>query len=188
MYYERSLSTVSRDHRCTRRSTLWFASSFFNSCLQHLRRLRPLGDSSNALGDPHAFFSLPFQRFCSFLPSSVKCALKVSSCDTLLSKIFKLTILASNASLSSTKSQRDGKSSHIDYATLFSLIIAAHSCFFDYEHYLSHHTLELWVRLRPFGDSPNALGDPQAFFSSSFQLVCSFLLSDVHALPQTPNI
>ncbi|KAG5619751.1 hypothetical protein H5410_004969 [Solanum commersonii] len=49
------------------------------------------------------------------------------------------------------------------------------------------NTLELWARLRPFGDSPNALGDPQAFFSSPFQPFCSFLPSSVHALPQTPN-
>ncbi|KAG5590865.1 hypothetical protein H5410_041379 [Solanum commersonii] len=48
-------------------------------------------------------------------------------------------------------------------------------------------TLELWARLRPFGDSPNALGDPQDFFSSSFQPFCSILPSSVHALPQTPN-
>ncbi|KAG5609950.1 hypothetical protein H5410_021231 [Solanum commersonii] len=47
--------------------------------------------------------------------------------------------------------------------------------------------LELWARLRPFGDSSNALGDPQIFFSSSFQSFCSFLPSSVHALPQTPN-
>ncbi|KAG5600312.1 hypothetical protein H5410_031682 [Solanum commersonii] len=49
------------------------------------------------------------------------------------------------------------------------------------------NTLELWVRLRSFGDSPNALGDPQAFFSSSFQPFCSFLPSSIYALPQTPN-
>ncbi|KAG5595075.1 hypothetical protein H5410_036307 [Solanum commersonii] len=48
--------------------------------------------------------------------------------------------------------------------------------------------LEFWARLRPFGDSPNALGDPQAFLSSSFQPFCSFLPSSVHALPRTPNI
>ncbi|KAG5590582.1 hypothetical protein H5410_041096 [Solanum commersonii] len=33
----------------------------------------------------------------------------------------------------------------------------------------------------------NALGDPQAFFSSSFQPFCSFFPSNVHALLQTPN-
>ncbi|KAG5599016.1 hypothetical protein H5410_030386 [Solanum commersonii] len=48
-------------------------------------------------------------------------------------------------------------------------------------------TLEIWARLRPFGDSPNALGDPQAFFSSCFQSFCSFLPSSVDALPHTPN-
>ncbi|WMV08777.1 hypothetical protein MTR67_002162, partial [Solanum verrucosum] len=36
-------------------------------------------------------------------------------------------------------------------------------------------------------NSPNALGDPQVFFSSSFQPFCSFLPSSVHALPQTPT-
>ncbi|KAG5580519.1 hypothetical protein H5410_051146, partial [Solanum commersonii] len=35
-------------------------------------------------------------------------------------------------------------------------------------------TVELSVRFRLFGYSPNALGDPQAFFSSSFQPFCSF--------------
>ncbi|KAG5609697.1 hypothetical protein H5410_020978, partial [Solanum commersonii] len=30
-------------------------------------------------------------------------------------------------------------------------------------------TLKLWVRLRPFDDLPNELGDPQAFISSFFQ-------------------
>ncbi|KAG5599665.1 hypothetical protein H5410_031035 [Solanum commersonii] len=49
------------------------------------------------------------------------------------------------------------------------------------------NTLELWARLRPFGDSPNALGDPHAFFSLSFQPFCSFLPGSVHTLPQTPN-
>ncbi|KAG5599993.1 hypothetical protein H5410_031363 [Solanum commersonii] len=48
-------------------------------------------------------------------------------------------------------------------------------------------TLELWARLRPFSDSLNVLGDPQAFFSSSFQPFCSFLPSSVYALHQTPN-
>ncbi|KAG5571838.1 hypothetical protein H5410_061604, partial [Solanum commersonii] len=48
-------------------------------------------------------------------------------------------------------------------------------------------TMELWVRLRPYENSPNALGDPQAFFSSPFQPTCSFLPSSVHALSQTPN-
>ncbi|KAG5615040.1 hypothetical protein H5410_014864 [Solanum commersonii] len=37
------------------------------------------------------------------------------------------------------------------------------------------NTLELWARLSPFNDLPNALGDPHAFFSSSFQPFCSFL-------------
>ncbi|KAG5619683.1 hypothetical protein H5410_004901 [Solanum commersonii] len=49
------------------------------------------------------------------------------------------------------------------------------------------NTVELWARLRLFGDLPNALGDPQAFFSLSFQPICSFLPSSVDALPQTPN-
>ncbi|KAG5580097.1 hypothetical protein H5410_050724, partial [Solanum commersonii] len=82
-------------------------------------------------GDPQAFFSSSFQPPCSFLPSNVhfkedvsnsttqdsimnvhnktqlthariNCILKDSSCDTPLSKILKLTILASNASSSST--------------------------------------------------------------------------------------
>ncbi|KAG5586328.1 hypothetical protein H5410_046762 [Solanum commersonii] len=48
-------------------------------------------------------------------------------------------------------------------------------------------TLELLARFRPFGDSPNALDDPQAFLTSSFQPFCSFLPSSVHALSQTPN-
>ncbi|KAG5631099.1 hypothetical protein H5410_002816 [Solanum commersonii] len=30
------------------------------------------------------------------------------------------------------------------------------------------------------------LGDPRAFFSSSFQLFCFFLLNSVHVLPQIP--
>ncbi|WMV58516.1 hypothetical protein MTR67_051901, partial [Solanum verrucosum] len=33
----------------------------------------------------------------------------------------------------------------------------------------------------------NGLGDPQAFFSSFFQLPCSFLLISVHALFLNPN-
>ncbi|KAG5615128.1 hypothetical protein H5410_014952, partial [Solanum commersonii] len=32
-------------------------------------------------------------------------------------------------------------------------------------------TLELWVRLRTYGDLPNVLRDPQAFFSSFFSAV-----------------
>ncbi|KAG5631864.1 hypothetical protein H5410_003581 [Solanum commersonii] len=38
----------------------------------------------------------------------------------------------------SAKSQRDAKSSHIVYATLFGVIVAVHSWSFDYEHYPSH--------------------------------------------------
>ncbi|KAG5595074.1 hypothetical protein H5410_036306 [Solanum commersonii] len=37
MCCEGSRGEVSRDHRCTRRSTLWSASSLFSICLQHLR-------------------------------------------------------------------------------------------------------------------------------------------------------
>ncbi|KAG5631590.1 hypothetical protein H5410_003307, partial [Solanum commersonii] len=43
-------------------------------------------------------------------------------------------------------------------------------------------TPEHLVRIRPFGDSPNGLGDPQTFFSLFFQLPCSLLLHSVHAL------
>ncbi|KAG5585582.1 hypothetical protein H5410_046016 [Solanum commersonii] len=105
-------------------------SIFTISSLELWASLRPFGDSPNALGDPHAFFSSSFQLPCSFLPSSFKkdvsnsatqnsimnvynkaqftharinCILKDSSYDTPLSKILKLTILASNASSSSTK-------------------------------------------------------------------------------------
>ncbi|KAG5605877.1 hypothetical protein H5410_027369, partial [Solanum commersonii] len=35
-------------------------------------------------------------------------------------------------------SQRDAKSSYIVYVTLFGLIVAAHSCLFDYKHSPSH--------------------------------------------------
>ncbi|KAG5631767.1 hypothetical protein H5410_003484 [Solanum commersonii] len=91
MVSEIPLGAVSHDHRCTWRSTLWSASSPFSFCLQHLRvlnhwaiwccfadltlelwaRLRPFGDSPNALGYPQAFFSLYFHPPCSFFPSSV---------------------------------------------------------------------------------------------------------------------
>ncbi|KAG5631224.1 hypothetical protein H5410_002941 [Solanum commersonii] len=238
--------------------------AFRLSTLELWARLRPFSDSLNALGDPQAFFS---SSFCSFLPirqfkkdvsnsatqdliinlhnkaqlthARINCILKDSSCETPLSKILKLTILASNASSSSTKLTQDQKgffkacngaeckSSHIDYVTSLCLIVAAHSCLFDYEHYsivkkcaakdhsaqlvwitdalgdpsfgLLHrlsalafiiftlNTLELWARLRPFADTQNALGNPRAFFSSSFPPFCSFLPSSVHALPQTLN-
>ncbi|KAG5571256.1 hypothetical protein H5410_061022 [Solanum commersonii] len=39
-----------------------------------------------------------------------------------------------------TQDQKDAKSSHIVYATSFGLIVAIHSCFFNYEHYLSYRT------------------------------------------------
>ncbi|KAG5585510.1 hypothetical protein H5410_045944 [Solanum commersonii] len=48
-------------------------------------------------------------------------------------------------------------------------------------------TLEHLARSRPFGNSPNWFGDPQAFFSLFFQLSCSFLLHSFHALSLTPN-
>ncbi|KAG5595592.1 hypothetical protein H5410_036824 [Solanum commersonii] len=78
MCCEGSLGAVSQG-RCTRRPTLWSASSPYSSCLQHLRILdhrhtgtlgevKAFGDSLNALGDPQTFFSSSFQPFCSFLP------------------------------------------------------------------------------------------------------------------------
>ncbi|KAG5615612.1 hypothetical protein H5410_015436 [Solanum commersonii] len=86
-------------------------------------------------------------------------------------RIFQLTI-----------SQRDAKSSHIVYTTSLGLIVAAHSCLFDYKNYLSHQDPSVklvgianplgdppfslvsthWnIRrgCRPFSDSPNGLGD-----------------------------
>ncbi|KAG5576538.1 hypothetical protein H5410_056672 [Solanum commersonii] len=47
--------------------------------------------------------------------------------------------------------------------------------------------LRLVMRLSPFGDSRNALGDPQAFISLLFQPLCSFLLDSVHALSLNSN-
>ncbi|KAG5630994.1 hypothetical protein H5410_002711, partial [Solanum commersonii] len=44
----------------------------------------------------------------------------------------------------------------------------------------AQHTGILGEILRPFDDSLNALGNPQAFFSSLFQLLCSFLLDSVY--------
>ncbi|KAG5609949.1 hypothetical protein H5410_021230 [Solanum commersonii] len=133
-----------------------------------------------------------------------------SSCDTPLSKFLKLTILASNVSSSSTKLTQDQKGLFKvcnrveckgvkkcvakDQSTqLVWITDALGDPLFGQLHRLSalsfniFATLELWARLRSFGDSSNALGDPQAFFSSSFQPFCSFLPSSVHALPQTPN-
>ncbi|KAG5590355.1 hypothetical protein H5410_040869 [Solanum commersonii] len=73
-------------------------------------KVRPFGDSPNGLGDPQAFISLLFSSlFVPFLRRSVHglfnfkyLKLKDSSCDTPLPKILMLTILASNASSSST--------------------------------------------------------------------------------------
>ncbi|KAG5631676.1 hypothetical protein H5410_003393, partial [Solanum commersonii] len=105
-----------------------FAFSIFAlSTLEPWARLRPFGDSPNALGLRPFFFVLlscllPFCQFKKDVSNSatqvsimtvhnktqltharINCILKDSSCDTPLSKILKLTILASNASSSSTK-------------------------------------------------------------------------------------
>ncbi|KAG5571482.1 hypothetical protein H5410_061248, partial [Solanum commersonii] len=48
-------------------------------------------------------------------------------------------------------------------------------------------TLELWVRLRLFGDSHNALGDPQAFIYSFSAALFLFLLDSIHALSFNSN-
>ncbi|KAG5631034.1 hypothetical protein H5410_002751, partial [Solanum commersonii] len=40
---------------------------------------------------------------------------------------------------------------------------------------------------RPFGDTPNGLGDRQAVFSTFFQPLCSFLLNGIHVLSLNSN-
>ncbi|KAG5599839.1 hypothetical protein H5410_031209 [Solanum commersonii] len=179
--------------------TFWIIGRYRFITLELWVRLRPFGESLNALGDPQAFFSSSFQLFCSFLP--------ISSCDTPLLKNLKLTILSSNANSSSTKIKiqlvfivvkkyvaKDHSVQLVDivdalgdppFGMLHCLSTFAFSIFAFWIIRLS--TLELWARLRPFGELPNELGDPQVFFSSSFQPFCSFLPSCVHALPQTPN-
>ncbi|KAG5586331.1 hypothetical protein H5410_046765 [Solanum commersonii] len=237
-------STASRNSLATCRLLLFIANLIFSFKAQYtgtlgevkaIRRLAKCIRQSSGL----LFFVFSAVLFL-FAKSNVY---SVSSCDTPLSKNVKLTKLSLNASSSLTKSQRDAKSSHIVYATLFGLIIAAHSCLFDFEHYsivkkcaAKDHSAQLvwdrrctrifafWIigrystisrnysvkrqllffiadlifsfkaqhtgtlgELRPFGDSPNALDDPYAFFSLSFQPLYSFFPSSVNALPQTLN-
>ncbi|KAG5619933.1 hypothetical protein H5410_005151 [Solanum commersonii] len=84
MCCEGSLGAVSQDRRCTRRSALWSASSPFSifailiigcystasrnwlSTLELWARLRPFGNSPNALGDPQPSFLCLFNRFVPF--------------------------------------------------------------------------------------------------------------------------
>ncbi|KAG5572349.1 hypothetical protein H5410_062115, partial [Solanum commersonii] len=83
----------------------------------------------------------------------INCILKDLSCYTPLSKILKLTILASNTSLSSTKFTQDQKG----------LLKACNGA-----ECKGLSTLEQKAISRPIGDSPTGLDDLQAFISAFF--------------------
>ncbi|KAG5609762.1 hypothetical protein H5410_021043 [Solanum commersonii] len=143
---EGPLGIVSRDRRCTWRSDLWSGSSPFNFCLQHLRILnhwaiwccfaKLFGDAPTT---PFiANFKSQVQHFKKDVSNSatqdsimnadkksqltctrINFALKDSICDSPLPKNLKLTILASNASSSSTKVL---KCPHIKNVSIFTHI------------------------------------------------------------------
>ncbi|KAG5606010.1 hypothetical protein H5410_027502 [Solanum commersonii] len=129
MCCEGSLGVVSWDHRCTRRSTLCLATRrmllfivdlIFSFKAQHIgtlgevkaiwRHAECIRRSSGLLFFVFSAILFLFAKLnhectqkAQITHAKIKCALKVSSCDTPLSKNLKLIILASIASSSSTK-------------------------------------------------------------------------------------